>query len=89
MVLGPGQGGAGHLAGLGRALLEDGRRRTRVGLEDSIYLSKGTLAESNADQVAKIVRILRELSLEVATPAEARQLIALKGPENTAIPAGS
>jgi uncharacterized protein (DUF849 family) len=58
----------------------------RVGLEDSIYLSKGVLAESNADQVAKIVRILGELSLDVATPDEAREMLALKGRANTAIP---
>ena len=51
----------------------------RVGLEDSIYLGKGQLAESNADQVAKIRRILDELSLEVATPDEARQMLHLKG----------
>jgi uncharacterized protein (DUF849 family) len=57
----------------------------RVGLEDSIYLAKGVLAESNADQVAKIVRILRELSLEIATPDEAREMLALKGAANTAI----
>ena len=44
----------------------------RVGLEDSLYLGKGKLARSNAEQVAKIRRILEELSLEVATPAEAR-----------------
>ena len=43
------------------------------------YLAKGMLAELNADQVAKIVRILRELSLEIATPAEARQMLSLKG----------
>ena len=51
----------------------------RVGLEDSLYLGKGQLAESNADQVAKIRRILAELSLEIATPAEARALLGLKG----------
>lgn len=51
----------------------------RVGLEDSLYLGKGQLAESNADQVARIRRILEELSLEIATPAEARQLLGLKG----------
>ena len=51
----------------------------RVGLEDSLYLGKGQLAESNADQVAKIRRILAELSLEIATPSEARQLLGLKG----------
>jgi len=58
----------------------------RVGLEDSIYLAKGRLAESNADQVAKIIRILNELSLEMATPDEARAMLALKGPAATAIP---
>jgi uncharacterized protein (DUF849 family) len=58
----------------------------RVGLEDSIYLSKGQLAESNAEQVAKIVRILRELSLEIATPDEVREMLALKGADRTAIP---
>lgn len=54
----------------------------RVGLEDNLYLSKGVLAESNADQVAKVRRITEELSLEIATPAEARQMLALKGAEN-------
>jgi uncharacterized protein (DUF849 family) len=58
----------------------------RVGLEDSIYLAKGQLAETNADQVAKIVRILRELSLEIATADEVRQMLALKGAAATAIP---
>jgi uncharacterized protein (DUF849 family) len=57
----------------------------RVGLEDSIYLERGRLAESNGEQVAKIARILRELSLEIATPDEARELLALKGRENTKI----
>jgi hypothetical protein len=51
----------------------------RVGLEDSAYLEKGVLAESNAAQVEKIVRILRELSLEPATPQDAREMLALKG----------
>jgi len=59
----------------------------RVGLEDSIYLQRGVLAESNAQQVEKIVRILGELSLEIATPDEARQMLGLKGPDRTAIPA--
>ena len=51
----------------------------RVGLEDNLYLSKGVLAESNAAQVSKIRRLLDELSLEVATPAETRIMLALKG----------
>lgn len=51
----------------------------RVGLEDSLWLGKGQLATSNADQVAKIRRIIEELGLDVATPAEAREMLALKG----------
>ncbi len=57
----------------------------RVGLEDSIYLGKGQLADSNAALVSKMKRILTELSLEVATPEEARAMLNLKGKENTAI----
>jgi len=56
----------------------------RVGLEDSLYLAKGRMAASNAEQVAKIRRILAELSLEVATPDEARQMLALKGGDTVA-----
>ncbi|TWA61827.1 uncharacterized protein (DUF849 family) [Azospirillum baldaniorum] len=56
----------------------------RVGLEDSLYLSKGRLARNSAEQVAKIRRILEELSLEVATPAEARARLALKGADQVA-----
>lgn len=56
----------------------------RVGLEDSLYLGKGQLAKSNAEQVAKIRRILGELSLEVATPDEARALLKLKGGDEVA-----
>jgi uncharacterized protein (DUF849 family) len=51
----------------------------RVGLEDSLYIGKGQLAKSNADQVAKIRRILEDLSLEIATPTEARERLGLKG----------
>ena len=51
----------------------------RVGLEDSLYIGAGELAKSNADQVAKIRRIIEDLSLEVATPAEAREMLHLKG----------
>ena len=51
----------------------------RVGLEDSLYIGKGQLATSNAEQVTKIRRIIEDLSLEVATPAEARERLALKG----------
>jgi uncharacterized protein (DUF849 family) len=51
----------------------------RVGLEDSVFLSKGVRAETNAQQVRKIRHILEELSFEIATPAEARQMLGLKG----------
>jgi len=51
----------------------------RVGLEDSLYIGPGQLAHSNAEQVAKICRILREHALEPATPAEARARLKLKG----------
>jgi len=51
----------------------------RVGLEDNLYLEKGVLAKSNAEQVAKIIRIARELGIEPATPNEARQMLGLKG----------
>ncbi len=51
----------------------------RVGLEDSLFLSRGELAPSNADQVRKIRRILEELSLEIASPREVRQMLGLKG----------
>jgi uncharacterized protein (DUF849 family) len=51
----------------------------RVGLEDSLWNGPGTLAESNADQVRKIRQVLEGLSLEIATPDEARQMLALKG----------
>jgi len=51
----------------------------RVGLEDSLYIGKGQLATSNAAQVAKIRHIMEELSLEIASPDEARQMLDLKG----------
>jgi uncharacterized protein (DUF849 family) len=56
----------------------------RVGLEDSLYIERGTLASSNADQVKKVIRILTELGREVATPAEIRDMLYLKGAESVA-----
>ena len=56
----------------------------RVGLEDSLYVARGALARSNADQVAKVRRIVEDLSLEVATPAEARAMLGLKGGDQVA-----
>jgi uncharacterized protein (DUF849 family) len=59
------------------ALLMGGH--ARVGLEDNLYLGKGVLATSSGEQVAKIRRIAAELDVETATPAEARQILGLKG----------
>src|SRR5690349_23181896 len=54
----------------------------RVGLEDSLWIGRGQLAKSNADQVGKARRILEELGLAVATPNEAREMLKLKGGRN-------
>jgi uncharacterized protein (DUF849 family) len=51
----------------------------RVGLEDSLWIGKGQLAKSNAEQVRKVRDILEGLGLEIATPAEAREILMLKG----------
>ncbi|TKW65004.1 MAG: 3-keto-5-aminohexanoate cleavage protein [Paracoccus denitrificans] len=51
----------------------------RVGLEDSLFIGRGKLAANNAEQVTKIRRIVEEMGLEIATPTEARELLALKG----------
>jgi uncharacterized protein (DUF849 family) len=56
----------------------------RVGLEDSLWIGRGRLAQSNAEQVAKIRRILEELGLELATPDDARRMLKLKGGDRVA-----
>ncbi|MDX1541877.1 MAG: 3-keto-5-aminohexanoate cleavage protein, partial [Geminicoccaceae bacterium] len=56
----------------------------RVGMEDSVYAGKGRLAESNAQQVSMIRQILEGLSLELATPDEARVMLGLKGGDQVA-----
>ena len=56
----------------------------RVGLEDSLYIGRGELAKSSAEQVRKIRGILEALSLEIATPAEARAMLNLKGGDRVA-----
>jgi uncharacterized protein (DUF849 family) len=56
----------------------------RVGLEDNLYLGKGQLAPSNADQVAKVRRILEELSFDIASPDDARRMLGTKGADRTA-----
>lgn len=55
----------------------------RVGLEDSLFISRGTLAQSNAQQVEKIRRIVEDLGSEVASPDEAREMLDLKGGDRT------
>ncbi len=51
----------------------------RVGLEDSLWIGPGRLAQSNAEQVAKARRLIEELGLELATADEAREILQLKG----------
>ncbi|MEQ9039445.1 MAG: 3-keto-5-aminohexanoate cleavage protein [Silicimonas sp.] len=51
----------------------------RVGLEDSLFIGRGKLAASNAEQVGKIRRIVEDLGSEIATPDEAREILDLKG----------
>jgi len=63
------------LATLGAAM----GANVRVGLEDSLWCGPGRFAESNAEQVRQIRQVLEGLSLEIATPAEAREILSLKG----------
>ncbi len=72
------------VAGMGRfefplaaAAIVDGGH-VRVGFEDNVYLSKGVLAKSNGELVEKVVRLAKELGREIATPAEAREILGLK-----------
>lgn len=57
----------------------------RVGLEDSLFISRGQLAESNEQQVQKVRRVVEELGSEIATPDEAREMLALKGADQVNI----
>jgi len=57
----------------------------RVGLEDSLTIARGQLAASNAQQVAKIRRIVEDLGRTVASPDRARDMLSLKGAARTAI----
>lgn len=56
----------------------------RVGLEDNLYLEKGKMAKSNAEQVAKMVRIAQELGVQPASPDDARKILGLKGSDKVA-----
>lgn len=72
------------VAGIGRfefplamaAIIDGGH--VRVGFEDNVFLSKGVLAKSNGELVAKVVRMAKELGREIATPSEARKILGLK-----------
>ena len=72
------------VAGIGRfefplamaAIIDGGH--VRVGFEDNVFLSKGVLAKSNGELVAKVVRMAKELGREIATPAESRKILGLK-----------
>lgn len=64
-----------HMAAMG--IMMGGH--VRVGLEDNLFIERGVLAKSNAEQVEKVVRLARELGREIATPDEARQMLSLKG----------
>jgi uncharacterized protein (DUF849 family) len=57
----------------------------RVGLEDSLWIGKGRLAKTNAEQVSKVRQIIEGLGLQVATPGEAREILQLKGADQTAL----
>ncbi|WP_077369507.1 3-keto-5-aminohexanoate cleavage enzyme [Anaerosalibacter sp. Marseille-P3206] len=78
------EGSTWTVAGVGRhelpmavaAIIMGGH--ARVGFEDNVYLEKGVLAKSNAELVEKVAKISRELGREVATPAEAREILSLK-----------
>jgi len=83
--LGPGNftwsvaAGGRHQIPLAAAAMAMGAPNVRVGLEDSLYAGRGRLATSSADQVKMIVNIAREMSLEPATPDDARAIFGLKG----------
>lgn len=72
------------VAGVGRfefplamlAIIDGGH--VRVGFEDNVYISKGVVAKSNGELVAKVVRMAKEMGREIASPAEARKILSLK-----------
>jgi uncharacterized protein (DUF849 family) len=72
--------GRNQMAYVAASVLAGGN--VRVGLEDSLWDAPGTLAQTNATQVKRIRSILEGLSLEVATPDEAREILQLKGGNN-------
>jgi uncharacterized protein (DUF849 family) len=79
-VLGAGR----HQMSLGTLAVSLGGN-VRVGLEDSLYIGKGQLAKSNAEQVRAMRSILQNLSLDVARPEDVRQMLQLKGKREIAL----
>jgi uncharacterized protein (DUF849 family) len=78
-ILGAGRGQMA-LATIGAAM----GANVRVGLEDNLWIGPGALAESNAAQVTKVRQVLEGLSLELASPTEAREILGLKGGDRVA-----
>ncbi len=71
--------GKNQMAMCTHALLMGGN--ARVGMEDALFVEKGVLSKSNAEEVTKIIRIAKEFGVEPASPAEARKILGLKGIE--------
>lgn len=69
-------GAKNHVPGMAMTVLKGGG--ARVGMEDNIYYAPGRLLKSNAEMVERAVRIIHELGMEVATPAEAKEILKLK-----------
>ncbi len=69
-------GGRAHWQMVALAMILGGHART--GLEDNVYIERGTLASGNAQMVEKVARIAREIGREVASPAQARETLGLK-----------
>lgn len=78
------QGSTWTAAGIGRSQFQIAAMsivmggNVRVGFEDNTYIEKGVLAKSNGEMVEKVVRLAKELGREIATPAEAREILGLK-----------
>jgi uncharacterized protein (DUF849 family) len=77
-------GGGRNIFGMIAAAMTMGSTGVRVGMEDGLMLGKGKPAKSNAEIVAKVIRLARELDRETATPDEARQILGLKGKDKVA-----
>ena len=61
----------------------------RVGMEDSLWIGAGKLAESNAQQVTQVRKILEGLGLDIASPDEAREMLGLRGRPPHGLPSGA